>query len=311
MDIRHKRAEKAGKTDPLIGTMELQRKKEGQRHMKGWNEGITNAIAYIEENLTDEIDINRIAEEAHVSSFYFQKIFSVLCGFTVGEYIRNRRLTLAAQELCSAHRKVIDIALKYGYDSPDSFARAFTKFHGISPSAAREQGKKLNSFAPLKIILSLEGGTMLEYKIVEKSQFTVIGKQRKFNTETSYNEIPKFWLEHMNSGDSKEVVGMYGICMDVDGKDFDYFIADNYIPWKEIPEGYVTKVIPAGVWAVFPCHGALPEALQEVNTKIWREWLPSCKAYQIAGNYSIEMYTPLCEKPEDNYTEIWIPVKKA
>jgi AraC family transcriptional regulator len=279
--------------------------------MNGWNEGITNAIAYIEENLTEDIHINKIADKAYVSSFYFQKIFNVLCGFTVGEYIRNRRLTLAAQELCSTHIKVIDVAMKYGYDSPDSFARAFTNFHGINPSAAREQGSKLNSFAPLKIKLTLEGGTMLEYKIVEKSQFTVMGKSRKFNTETSYDEIPKFWNEHMESSESKVVCGMYGICMDVDGKDFDYLIADNYIPWNEVPKGYEIKVIPGSTWAIFPCHGALPKALQDVNTKIWSEWMPSCKAYKLAGNYNIEMYTPPCENPNDNYNEIWIPVEKV
>ncbi len=278
--------------------------------MNGWNEGITNAITYIEENLTEALDINKIADKVNVSSFYFQKIFNVLCGFTVGEYIRNRRLTLAAQELCSTNTKVIDVALKYGYDSPDSFARAFTNFHGINPSAAREYGSKLNSFAPLIIKLTLEGGTMLEYKIVEKSQFTVMGKSRKFEIETAYNDIPKFWNEHMESNDSKVVCGMYGICIDSDTKSFDYMIADNYIPWNEVPKGYETKVIPASTWAIFPCHGALPKALQDVNTKIWSEWMPSCKAYKLAGNYNIEMYTPPCENPNDNYNEIWIPVEK-
>lgn len=279
--------------------------------MKGWNEGITNAIAYMEENLTENIDIDEIAARAYVSGFYFQKIFSALCGFTVGEYIRNRRLTLAAQELCSTDRKVIDIALKYGYDSPDGFARAFARFHGVSPSAAREQGCKLNSFAPLKIKLTLEGGTMLEYKIVEKAQFTVMGKVRKINAETAYDEIPRFWREHMKDGDNRTVCGMYGICWDGKEKSFDYYIADNYIPWNEVPQGYETKVIPAGTWAVFPCHGALPKALQDVNTRIWSEWMPSCKSYELAGNYNIEMYTPLRENPEDNYNEIWIPVKKV
>lgn len=279
--------------------------------MNGWNEGITHAIEYIEKNLTEELDINEIAGKAYVSSFYFQKIFNALCGFTVGEYIRNRRLTLAAQELCSTNIKVVDVALKYCYESPDSFARAFTKFHGINPSLAREQGNKLNSFAPLKIKLTLEGGTMIEYKIVEKAQFTVMGKRRNFSTEDSYGEIPKFWQEHIKSGENKVVCGMYGICMDSDGKNFDYLIADNYIPWNEIPEGYQTKVIPAGTWAIFPCYGALPKALQDVNTKIWNEWLPSCKTYEFAGNYNIEMYTPISEKPEDNYSEIWIPVKKV
>ena len=285
--------------------------KRRREPMKGWNEGLADAIAYIEENLTEDIDINEVAEKAYVSTFYFQKIFNVLCGFTVSEYIRNRRLTLAAQELCSTDCKVIDVALKYGYDSPDSFARAFTRFHGVNPSVAKEKGSKLKSFAPLKIKLTLEGGTMLEYKIVEKAQFTVMGKSRKFNTETSYEEIPKFWQEHMGSSESEIVCGMYGICIDSDGKNFDYLIADNYIPWNEIPEGYETRVIPAGTWAVFPCRGALPKALQDVNTKIWSEWLPSCKAYKLAGNYNIEMYTPPCENPEENYSEIWVPVEKA
>ena len=278
--------------------------------MQGWNEGIADAVAYIEDHLTEELDIDQIAARAHVSSFYFQKIFHVLCGFTLGEYIRSRRLTLAAQELCSTDIRVIDAALKYGYDSPDSFARAFQKFHGISPSAAKSQGQSLNSFAPLKIKLTLEGGSMLEYKIVHKEQFTVMGRSRRFCTETSYQEIPKFWKEHLNSPDAKIVCGMYGVCIDVDGKDFNYLIADNYLPWNEVPDGYETRVIPAGTWAVFRCRGPLPEVLQQVNTKIWSEWLPSCIAYKLAGNYNIELYTPPRENPEDNYSEIWIPVRE-
>lgn len=276
--------------------------------MKGWNEGITDAIIYMEENLTNDIDIHDIADKANVSSFYFQKIFNALCGFTVGEYIRNRRLTLAAQELCSTDIKVIDVALKYGYDSPDGFARAFAKFHGVSPSLAREQGCKLNSFAPLKMKLILEGGTMLEYKIVEKAQFTVMGKGYKINMETAYDEIPRIWKEHMESGGNKVVCGAYGICMESDGTSFEYYIADNYISWNEVPEGYETKVIPAGTWAVFPCRGPLPNALQDVNTRIWSEWMPACKAYKLAGNYNIEMYAPLSKNPDGDYNEIWIPV---
>ncbi len=237
--------------------------------MIGWIEGIQNAIEYIEENLTEELNIQEIAEKACVSAFHFQRIFTVLCGFTVGEYIRNRRLSIAAEELSKADARVIDVAMKYGYDSPDSFTRAFTKFHGISPSAAKLKGANLKSFAPLKIKLTLEGGTMLEYKIVEKQQFTVMGKVRSFNTDTSYDEIPKFWQEHMQSGENNIVCGMYGICIDSDGKNFDYMIADNYLPWNEIPEGYVTRVIPAGTWAVFPCRGPLPKSLQDVNTRIW------------------------------------------
>lgn len=279
--------------------------------MQGLADGIQSAIEYIEENITEELDINDIAARVYVSAFHFQRIFSVLCGISVGEYVRNRRLTLAAQELSATNIKVIDAAVKYGYDSADSFARAFTRFHGISPSAAREKGARLKSFAPLRIKLSLEGGTMLEYTIVEAEAFTVMGRSRSFNADTAYSEIPKFWDEHMNSGESKIVWGMYGVCIDGDGKNFEYLIADIYVLQKEIPAGYITKTIPAGTWAVFPCRGALPKSLQDVNTKIWSEWLPSCKEYKLAGNYNIEAYLmPPGDDPNKIYSEIWVPIEK-
>ncbi|MGF7142223.1 AraC family transcriptional regulator [Anaerotaenia torta] len=277
--------------------------------MNSWTEGIQNAIWYMEEHITEPMDIEEIAGCAYVSAFHFQRIFSVLCGFTVGEYIRNRRLSLAAQELSCSNRKVIDAALKYGYDSPDSFAKAFLRFHGISPSAAKEKGASLRAFAPVRIKLTLEGGNMMEYKIVEKAAFTVMGVLRNFSAETAYREIPAFWQEHTAKED-KKVCGMYGVCIDSDGQPFDYLIADNYVPWNEIPEGYVTRTIPAGSWAVFPCRGALPEALQKVNTAIWNEWLPNCKDYKLGGNYNIEMYAPPCENPADTYSEIWVPVER-
>ncbi|MGN1089934.1 MAG: helix-turn-helix domain-containing protein [Huintestinicola sp.] len=275
--------------------------------MNSLADGIIDALSYIEENITEDIDIADAAARVYMSEFHFQRIFSVLCGFTVGEYIRNRRLTFAAQELSADNAKVIDIAVKYGYDSPDSFARAFTKFHGISPSAAKEKGANLKSFAPLRVKLTLEGGTMMEYKIVEKAAFTVMGKSRMFNADTSHIEIPNFWQEHFLDDENKIVCGMYGVCLNGDGKDFEYLIADNYIPWKEVPEGYVTKAFPAGTWAVFPCN---PRDMQIVNTKIWSEWLPNCKEYKLSGNYDIEMYTPPHKNPEDNYSEIWVPVEK-
>lgn len=278
--------------------------------VNGWSKGIQNAIEYMEENITDRLEINDIASKAYVSAFHFQRIFSILCGYTVAEYIRNRRLTLAGQKLAVSNERIIDIALEFGYDSPDSFTRAFTRFHGISPSAAKEKGAKLKSFAPLRIKLTLEGGTMLEYKIVSKAAFTVMGKLRNFSFNNSYKEIPEFWDEHMKSEDSKIICGMYGICYDGNENGFEYLIADNYIPWNEIPDGYITKTIPEGMWAIFPCRGALPQALQEVNTKIWNEWLPNCKEYKLAGNYNIEMYTPICEDENNNYSEIWIPIEK-
>lgn len=279
--------------------------------MGDWTEGLQNALEYIEANLTNELEVQEIAKRAFVSPFYFQRIFAALCGIGVGEYIRNRRLTLAGEKLLCSDSKVIDIAAKYGYDSPDSFNRAFQRFHGVSPTAARKNAVSLRSFAPMRIKLTLEGGNMLEYKIVEKPQFTIVGISRMFNAETSYQEIPQFWCEVMGMDDCP-LLGMYGVCLDLDENDkyFEYLIADNYIPWEEIPAGYVAKVIPASTWAVFPCRGPMPQALQDVNTRMWSEWLPNCKNYRLAANLNIEMYAPPAENPEDTYSEIWLPVER-
>lgn len=273
-------------------------------------EGIVNALAYIESHLTEKIEIREIAKQAYLSPFYFQRIFAALCGTSVAEYIRNRRLTLAGEELASSDAKVIDIAAKYGYESPDSFNRAFQRFHGISPSAAKKAGARLISYAPVKIKLKLEGGSMMEYRIVEKPQFTVIGVSRKFNPETSYQEIPEYWAEVMQIPDFP-LMGVYGICLDTDEADgeFDYWIADNYIPWKEIPAQCKTMVIPAGTWAVFPCK---MKTLQETNTRMWQEWLPNCREYKLSGSYNLEVYGFPCEADQgESYVELWLPVEKA
>ena len=133
-----------------------------------WITGMQKAIDYIEENLTEEIDYEKVAEKSYSSSYHFQRVFGILCGYTLGEYIRLRRLSLAGAELASGKEKVIDIALKYGYDSPDSFAKAFQKFHGITPSQARADGSKLKSFSRLSIKILLEGGSTMNYRIEEK-----------------------------------------------------------------------------------------------------------------------------------------------
>lgn len=283
----------------------------------GWIEGIGDAIAYIEENLAQELTVEDIAKQAYVSTFYFQKGFAMLCGFTVGEYIRQRRLSLAGSELVSSDGKIIDIALKYGYDSPDSFTKAFTRFHGVTPSAVRKDGALIRSFASLKIKFTLEGGYTMDYKIVEKEAFTVMGVSSNFNYEKAKAEIPQFWTEHYQTGKGEVVCGMYGICLDesMGSDEFEYLIADDYVPWKETPDGYVAKTIPKNTWAVFPCKGAMPNALQEVNNKIFSEWLPNCKDYKIAAGYNIEMYSNPQDYPkgnqDENYsTEIWIPVVK-
>ncbi len=276
--------------------------------MQGWIEEFQRSIDFMEQNLTETLDIKEIAGKAALSPFYYQRIFGALCGITVGEYIRARRMTLAAQELAGLDVRVIDVSVKYGYDSPDSFAKAFQRFHGITPSQAREPGAALRSFAPMHVKVIMEGGSMLDYRIVEKAPVTVVGIKRRFHSETSYEEIPKFWNKW--AVDKKGLKGMFGLCMDMDGREFDYWIADMYVPWEDIPEGCETTVIPGGLWAQFVCRGPLPDSLQSVNTKIWSEWLPALKGYELAGNYSLEVYGPPTKDPEAYESYIWIPLKK-
>ena len=282
-----------------------------------WMEAIGEAVKYMEDHMTEEVSMGEIARRVNISPLYFQKGFSLLCGFTIAEYMRKRRLALAAEELVSSDAKVIDMAMKYGYESPDSFTKAFTRFHGITPAMVRRDGATLKAFAPLKLKLSLEGGYLMDYKIMKKDSFTVIGASKAFKYENAKAEVPVFWTEYFASGKGDFACGMYGVNQDesMAGEVFEYLIGDNYDPAKEIPEGFVTKVIPAFTWAVFPCKGPMPNALQETNIKIYSEWLPTCKEYEIAAGYCIEMYGDPTEYKngtgdENYYSEIWIPVKK-
>lgn len=277
--------------------------------MQSWVERFQASIDYMEERLTEAgaLDIEAIAARAALSPFYYQRIFGALCGMTVGEYIRARRMTLAAQALAAGDERVIDVAVQYGYDSPDSFAKAFQRFHGITPSQAREAGAPLRSFGPLHIKITLEGGSMLDYRIVERAPFTVVGVGRPFNSDTSYQEIPKFWDEWLAQGEGRPIMGTFGICLDMRGKDFDYWIADLYCPWQDVPEGCETRVIPGSLWAQFPCT---LKTLQPTNTKIWSEWLPTLQGYAPAGDYSIEVYLPPEKETGEMPVYIWVPLKK-
>ncbi len=282
-----------------------------------WVECIGNAVDYIEEHITEELTMKGIAKHVAVNPFYFQKGFTMLCGFTIGEYVRQRRLALAGGALVSTEEKIIDIALRYGYDSPDSFTRAFTRFHGVTPTAVRKDGAMIRSFAPLKIKFTLEGGYGMEYRILQKDSFTVVGVSRIFGYEHAKTEIPAFWSTLHQPGKENAVCGMYGISIDesMESDEFEYLIADNYNPAEDVPEGLVTKVIPAYTWAVFACRGGMPQALQEINRKVFSEWLPTNREYEIAAGYNIEMYSDPAGYPKGTlddayYCEMWIPVKK-
>ena len=281
-----------------------------------WIKIIENALRYIEENLSGELTVGRIAEKVNISPFYFQKGFSMLCGYSVGEYIRMRRLSVAGSELVTSDNKVIDLALKYGYDSPDSFTKAFTRFHGSTPTDVRRKGALLKSFAPLHIKIILDGGNTMEYRVEEKPEFRVMGVSKIFSYETANADIPQYWDEIHVQAAVKPVEGMYGICFDEEmgGNRFRYMIADDLEEGKAGEKNLETYEVPRHTWAIFPCRGAMPLSLQEVNRRIFSEWLPAGN-YEIAEGYNIEYYSDPAEfkdgtQDPDYYAEVWIPVRE-
>lgn len=281
-----------------------------------WIKIIENALRYIEENLSGELTVDRIAEKVNISPFYFQKGFSMLCGYSVGEYIRMRRLSVAGSELVTSDNKVIDLALKYGYDSPDSFTKAFTRFHGSTPTDVRRKGALLKSFAPLHIKIILDGGNTMEYRVEEKPEFRVMGVSKIFSYETANADIPQYWDEIHVQAAVKPVEGMYGICFDEEmgGNRFRYMIADDLEEGKAGEKNLETYEIPRHTWAIFPCRGAMPLSIQEVNRRIFSEWLPAGN-YEIAEGYNIEYYSDSAEfkdgtQDPDYYAEVWIPVRE-
>lgn len=269
---------------------------------------INEALKYIEKNITEDLSPEEISKHIYLSSFHFQKIFSLLTGMSLGEYIRNRRLSLSALELCQGDVKVIDVAYKYGYETPESFSKAFTRFHGVTPNSAKREGATLKSFAPLIIKIKLEGGHFMDYRIEKKEAFEVLAMTRTFNQETSMQEIPKFWAEFMAKGYNEKVCGMFGMCHSMNEGVFKYSIADPYKSGTEVPEGFETFEVPAFTWAMFTCVGPMPKAIQETWQRVYSEWLPNSD-YEMVSGYDVEMYTKGDVTSPDYVSEIWIPVR--
>ncbi|MEB2281399.1 AraC family transcriptional regulator [Lysinibacillus xylanilyticus] len=285
-----------------------------------WIESIQKAINYIEEHLLDDITMEQIAREVNSSVFHFQRTFSILTDMSIADYIRRRRLTLAAQELINTEQKVIDLAYKYGYDSPEAFAKAFRKQHKITPSEARKKQGQLQSYNRLVIQVSLKGAEPMKYKIVEKEKFQVVGVKRTYNSQNGENlqGIPQFWNEmnsknfdhqliQLNNGSIK---GILGVCVpntDQGQNGFiDYWIATDHV--GEVGENLLAMEVPASKWVVFEVHGPMPDAMQNTWKQIYSEWFPS-NPYKPAGTAELEVYPDEDAYSPDSYSEIWIPIQ--
>ncbi|MGE7839250.1 AraC family transcriptional regulator [Lysinibacillus sp. NPDC093712] len=285
-----------------------------------WIESIQKAINYIEEHLQDTITMEQIANEVNASVFHFQRTFSILTDMSIADYIRRRRLTLAAQELINTDIKVIDLAFKYGYDSPEAFTKAFRKQHNVTPSEARKQQGPLQSYNRLVIQVSLKGAEPMKYNIVEKEKFQVVGVKRTYNCQKGENlqGIPLFWDEVNRQGmdeqlfalNDGQIKGVLGVCVpDENYKEnnlMDYWIGTEHV--GDVPENLLAMEVPASKWVVFEVHGPMPDAMQNAWKQIFSEWFPS-NPYEPAGTPELEVYTDEDPTSENLYSEIWIPIK--
>jgi AraC family transcriptional regulator len=296
-----------------------------------WITGMQKAIDYIEANLTEEIDYEKVAAQSFSSSYHFQRVFSILCGYTLGEYIRLRRLSLAGTELATGKEKVIDIALKYGYDSPDSFSKAFQKFHGITPSQARADGNMLKSFSRLSIKISLEGGSVMNYRIEEKDEIILTGYKRRFSGipgERMEQEKEMYVktrpLQYILQGLSGDVVKNFDIITNIDDEGYDFYIASQLNEYcrnnlnrdgvlgEEFAKYFENITIPPCTYAVFETGKcAYPTTVfLELRRKIASEWLPN-SGYQLKDAPELVVtHWFEGEKRNQRYRELWIPVEK-
>ena len=230
---------------------------------------IQQAICYMEEHICENISYAEVAKSVQMSSYNFHRTFSFIVGMTANEYMRKRRLTLAAKELQTTAISVIDAAYKYGYESPESFSKAFSRFHGSTPKQAKQKGTKLHLFNPLLIKIIVEGGSIMDYRIEHKESQKFIALVKAFpneiiNDDNAHN-IPDFWaecyekdlIEPMKLLRVKGKRDLFGLCSPVkDGENhfnygigimldedteiskLEHFTKNGYLIWKTEPADY-------------------------------------------------------------------------
>ncbi len=288
-----------------------------------WIQGIQRAIDYVEANINEEIDFEEAAKQAYSSSFHFQRVFGILCGLSLGDYIRMRRLSLAGEELSKGSAKIIDIALKYGYDTPESFSRAFTRFHGITPSEAKHSGN-VKIFTPLSVKLTLTGGNKMDYRIEKRDAFKVVCKRKRVGKPQSANathDIAAMWQDYGADGTMERLIacmpenpvmkGLLGICFssELDAKQFPYGIGVEY-DGRTIDDDLEVVEIPANTYAVFKSVGKMPDAFIDTYHRVVTEFFPQSSQYEYAENVEFEVYSSKDTSDPNYQCEIWIAVNE-
>jgi AraC family transcriptional regulator len=287
-----------------------------QRGIKmDWVNKMNDAITYIEEHITEDISYSEAARVACCSTYHFQRMFSYITDVPLSEYIRRRRLTLAAFELQNSRIKVIDLALKYNYDSPEAFTRAFHALHGLTPTEARKAGTKLKAYPRISFQLTIKGVTELNYRIETLSEFSIVGIRERIRTQDAFHTVPQIWAGATEQGlltklwemrmNNHALQGILGVCADGDfgaNEEFDYIMA--VVSDQTPPKGMTSLDFPPTMWAVFDIDGP-PERLQEIWKRLYTEWVPT-SAYELAHLPAIECYLPR----EAHRNELWVPIMK-
>ena len=282
-----------------------------------WLKKLGAAIDYIEDNLDKEISYDEAARIACCSPYYFQRVFSYVSGVSLSEYIRRRKMTQAAFELQRTNKKVIDIALKYGYSSPTSFNRAFQNVHGITPTAAKTMGSILQAYPSIQFRVEITGGNAMAYHIVEKQPLHIVGIRIPLvcDMEENLRVVPDFWKAALQGNQFSEIYklsnqepdGILGISVYESPKEIYYYIgvAAN----ASAPAGMYEYEIPAATWVIFENNGRFKEDVQSVFRRFYMEWLPF-SGYKYAELPDIEVY-PICDsQPVHGDSEVWIAIRK-
>ncbi|WP_455544307.1 AraC family transcriptional regulator [Intestinibacter sp.] len=290
-----------------------------------WLNRLNNSLDYIEEHIDDKIEYEELARIACCSVYHFQRMFSYMAEMPLSEYIRCRRLTKAAFDLQRGD-KVIDVALRYGYDSPTAFNRAFQKFHNVSPSKAQKEGTYLIAHPPISFKITVKGVERMEYSIVKKGEMRIVGAKIRLSRgddgqmsegamEENFKMVPEFWgtvgqdgrlgkIISMMDSKSKGVLGVSACMANVEN--WMYYIGVETD--KDIVEGLEEYVIPATTWAIFKGRGAMPTAIQDIEKRIVTEWFPT-SGYEYGDGPDIEFY--LNQDPVNSEFEVWIPVRES
>ncbi len=279
-----------------------------------WIERLNKTISYIEEHLTEEISYDELAHIACCSSYHYQRIFAYMAGIPLSEYIRRRRMSLAAIDLQNGNEKIIDIGMKYGYASPTAFNRAFQSVHGIAPSIAKKGGTTIKSYPPISFKLTVKGVEELSYRIETKDSFRIVGASFPLDKEIENNfiAVPQMWQNAAINGTFEKItplmnnppMGVLGVSVCNNKEEWQYFIAvSSSIDTDNSLDEYI---IPACTWAIFSGIGT-GISIQELERRIITEWLPT-SGYEYDNAPDMEVY--LNPDPNNMQYEVWIPIKK-